>query len=114
MFNHLPKKNNLKLKHLWEQGAPLVFQGPMQLAYSAYREHRLCVGTPLQKAAWHFFVIENQKEMKKICWKKFYLSHYYTAKEHLLYHYHVCPKLQTWSSLVGSYLMKGLMALIGI
>ncbi len=32
-------KSKLKLKHLWEQGC---FGGPMQPAYSAYREDRLC------------------------------------------------------------------------
>ncbi len=37
---HNPWPNSkTKLKHLWEQG-PLV--GPTQLAYSAYREDRLC------------------------------------------------------------------------
>ncbi len=40
--NRLPNsKTKLKLKHLWEQGGPLVFRGPTQLAYSAYREDRL-------------------------------------------------------------------------
>ncbi len=41
--NRLPNsKTKLKLKHLWEQGGPLVFRGPTHLAYSAYREDRLC------------------------------------------------------------------------
>ncbi len=50
--NRLPNsKTKLKLKHLWEQGGPLCFGGPTQLAYSAYREDRrwCCVssGCPL-------------------------------------------------------------------
>ncbi len=36
-------KTNIKLKHIWEQGGPLVFRGPTQLAYSAYREDWLCL-----------------------------------------------------------------------
>ncbi len=41
-FDCLPNsKTNLKWKHHWEQGGPLVFRGPTQLVYSAYREHRL-------------------------------------------------------------------------
>ncbi len=35
-------KTKLTLKHFWEQGVTLVFRGPMQLAYSTYREDRLC------------------------------------------------------------------------
>ncbi len=35
--NHWPtSKTKLKWKHIWEQGGPLVFQGPTQLAYSVY------------------------------------------------------------------------------
>ncbi len=34
-------KTKLKLKPLWEQGGSLLFRGPTQLAYSAYREDRL-------------------------------------------------------------------------
>ncbi len=46
--NRWPKlKTELKLKHLWEQGGPLVFRGPMQRAYSAYREDRLCINVTL-------------------------------------------------------------------
>ncbi len=42
-------KTKLKLKHLWEQGAPWCFGGPMQPAYSAYREDRLW--SPVQQAS---------------------------------------------------------------
>ncbi len=38
-------KTKLKLKHLWEQGGPWCFGGPTQLAYSAYREDRLCTSS---------------------------------------------------------------------
>ncbi len=38
-------KTKLKLKHLWEQGGPWCFGGPRQLAYSVYREDRLCIYT---------------------------------------------------------------------
>ncbi len=31
-------ETKLKWNHVWEQGRPLVFRGPTQLAYSAYRE----------------------------------------------------------------------------
>jgi len=34
-------KTKLKLKPLWEQGGSLLFRGPTQLAYSAFREDRL-------------------------------------------------------------------------
>ncbi len=36
-------KTKLKLKHIWEQGDPLVFRGPYQFTYSAYREDRLWI-----------------------------------------------------------------------
>ncbi len=36
-------KTKLKLKHLWSKGAPGCFGGSTQLAYSAYREDRLCI-----------------------------------------------------------------------
>ncbi len=35
-------KTKLKWNHLWEQGGPWCFGPPTQLAYSAYREDRLC------------------------------------------------------------------------
>ncbi len=54
-------KMKLKLKHLWEQGDPLVFRGPTQLAYSGYREDRLwsllCSVNSSTSWGWQFFVI---------------------------------------------------------
>ncbi len=35
--------HSLKLKHIWEQGAPWYCGGPTQLVYSLYREDRLWV-----------------------------------------------------------------------
>ncbi len=49
MFSHNSwpnSKSKLKLKHLESKGAPWCFGGPMQPAYSAYREDRLCLHVP--------------------------------------------------------------------
>ncbi len=37
-------KMKLKWNHIWKQGGPMVFRGPTQLAYSAYREEWLWYG----------------------------------------------------------------------
>ncbi len=46
--NRLPSsKTKLNLKHLWEQGGPLVFRGPYAACvFCVYREDRLCTSHP--------------------------------------------------------------------
>ncbi len=59
-------KTKPKIKHLWEQGGPLVFRGPTQLAYSAYREDRRWVnlsnfkGTCISPTSFHFCIAKTR------------------------------------------------------